>query len=297
MKLLAPTYYKKFKCLADACRHSCCIGWEIDVDEDTLSFYDGVEGDIGEIIRTGIEKCPDGAHFKLCKGERCALLDERGLCRIISALGEGALCDICREHPRFYNTVGEHMECGIGAACEAAAALILAEEDYVTLEYVEDVEDISPITGLDFDAQSARETVFSLLCDRTFSLTARITHIIEQCAVPSPVHGAPLCALLESLEYLDGHHREELLLLAARPVVTETWGEAHERFLAYLVYRHASTAQTGKEFSAFLCVSVLLTHLFDGLMHTHTPVESARIISEEMEYSEDNMQALLTAAE
>ena len=39
MKLYAPKYYERFKCIADKCSHSCCIGWEIDVDADTLKKY------------------------------------------------------------------------------------------------------------------------------------------------------------------------------------------------------------------------------------------------------------------
>ena len=39
MKLYAPSYYKSFKCIADKCRHSCCIGWEIDIDDDTFEYY------------------------------------------------------------------------------------------------------------------------------------------------------------------------------------------------------------------------------------------------------------------
>ena len=29
-----PDFYGKFKCTAEKCRHSCCIGWEIDIDDD-----------------------------------------------------------------------------------------------------------------------------------------------------------------------------------------------------------------------------------------------------------------------
>ena len=43
MKLYAPSYYKKFKCIADKCEHSCCIGWEIDIDEETLEKYEKLE--------------------------------------------------------------------------------------------------------------------------------------------------------------------------------------------------------------------------------------------------------------
>ena len=40
MIMLVPNYYKDFLCIADKCRHSCCIGWEIDIDEETLEFYE-----------------------------------------------------------------------------------------------------------------------------------------------------------------------------------------------------------------------------------------------------------------
>ena len=39
MQLFAPTYYKKFKCIADRCQHNCCIGWEIDIDGETPERY------------------------------------------------------------------------------------------------------------------------------------------------------------------------------------------------------------------------------------------------------------------
>ena len=51
MKLRVPSYYKEFTCLAGACRHSCCVGWEVDVDEDTAAYYETVEGVLGERLR------------------------------------------------------------------------------------------------------------------------------------------------------------------------------------------------------------------------------------------------------
>ena len=31
-----PAYYKAFRCIGSDCTENCCIGWEIDVDEDSL---------------------------------------------------------------------------------------------------------------------------------------------------------------------------------------------------------------------------------------------------------------------
>lgn len=36
MKLLKPDFYDGFACIASRCRDTCCAGWEIEVDEETL---------------------------------------------------------------------------------------------------------------------------------------------------------------------------------------------------------------------------------------------------------------------
>ena len=39
MKIYAPDSYPRFRCIADRCRHTCCVGWEIDIDPGTLAQY------------------------------------------------------------------------------------------------------------------------------------------------------------------------------------------------------------------------------------------------------------------
>ena len=36
MRVRVPDYFDGFSCLAEACPHSCCIGWEVVLDEDTV---------------------------------------------------------------------------------------------------------------------------------------------------------------------------------------------------------------------------------------------------------------------
>ncbi|MGM9573705.1 MAG: hypothetical protein ACI3VJ_04690 [Hominicoprocola sp.] len=36
MQYVYPDYYPKFHCLAQRCRHSCCIGWEIEYSQENL---------------------------------------------------------------------------------------------------------------------------------------------------------------------------------------------------------------------------------------------------------------------
>lgn len=53
------------------------------------------------------------------------MLNDSGLCDIITACGEGALCQICADHPRYRNEFSTFTEVGFGLCCEAAADLTL----------------------------------------------------------------------------------------------------------------------------------------------------------------------------
>ena len=64
MKIYVPDYYKDFRCLAGDCKHSCCIGWEIDIDEDTLDYYKSVEGEFGERLKNNISYNDETAYFE-----------------------------------------------------------------------------------------------------------------------------------------------------------------------------------------------------------------------------------------
>ena len=48
-QIIVPSYYKKFKCIAGECKHSCCKGWEIDIDEKSLARYENIP-DIAKYI-------------------------------------------------------------------------------------------------------------------------------------------------------------------------------------------------------------------------------------------------------
>lgn len=51
-----------------------------------------------------------------------------GLCRLILTLGEESLCDICAEHPRFYNEYPDRIEAGSALCCEEAVRLLLERD-------------------------------------------------------------------------------------------------------------------------------------------------------------------------
>ena len=111
-----PDYYKEFRCKAGKCLHTCCAGWLVGIDEKSLERFEK-EPDIKNRIS---DSC-----FIMGKDGRCPFLRDDNLCDMILKHGEDYLCDICREHPRFYNSFDDHMEAGIGLVCEEACRLVL----------------------------------------------------------------------------------------------------------------------------------------------------------------------------
>ena len=184
MKLYAPAYYKEFACIADRCKHSCCIGWEIDVDEDTRALYDTLDGDYADTIRASIDQT-DTPHFTLAANERCPHLDERGLCRIISAYGQDALCVICREHPRFYHETPHGTEVGLGLACEEACRIVLFSDNFDQMTLIGDA-DGEPYTDA-FDATVPRARVFDILKDTTLGYEDRLARICAAFGVSASI--------------------------------------------------------------------------------------------------------------
>ena len=169
MLYVRPDFYDDFHCLAAACRHSCCVGWEIDVDGDSLKYYRSIPGALGEELRRQIALEPS-PHFRLGEDERCPFLRPDGLCRLIVQLGEDSLCDICALHPRFFNDYPGRTEVGLGLCCEEAARLLTEGEGplrFLTESDGEGDETPTPLLKL-------REKIFVLLADDAQSLTTRM---------------------------------------------------------------------------------------------------------------------------
>lgn len=291
MKLFAPKYYKNFKCVADKCAHSCCIGWEIDIDEITLKKYESLSEGYGKEIINTVEN-GETAHFKLCEDERCPHLDSKGLCRIISEVGKEYLCDICREHPRFYNDTARGKFVGLGMACEEAARIIL-ESDYTSFVGIGEEEGEEK----KFDAVSMMEIVYDILSDDAFTYNEKVPLIEKSFKVtPKILSDEAWREVVDSLEYLDEAHRELFLKYASEISVEKSTEKIFERALAYFVYRHCLDAYDEEEFLVSLGFSLFLVNLLVSITDENSEMEDivrlARIVSEEIEYSQDNIDTI-----
>ena len=128
MKLYEPCFAAQFHCLAGACPDTCCKDWEIILDEKTLARYRALPGVFGDEVRACLTTDAEGdTMFRLTDGH-CPLLSSDGLCRVQLSLGEEALCDTCRAHPRFYEEYGQTKELTLSISCPAAIDLLFAQE-------------------------------------------------------------------------------------------------------------------------------------------------------------------------
>ena len=289
MKLFAPKYYCDFKCIADKCSHSCCIGWEIDIDSDTFKKYRSSRASYAKSILDSIDK-NDTPHFMLDKNERCPHLNSLGLCSIITNLGEEFLCEICREHPRFYNDTPFGKEVGLGMACEEACRIILNSDSYSEMVEIGKAE--GDTFYCDFDAISHRQYIYGVLSDKALSLDEKLLTIYNKYDI-SPIDTSEAVDMICKLEYLDKEHMNLFLNYSHSIATPKTFEKKLERALAYFIYRHCTEVYNYEEFLCALGFCLFCERLLCSVANILGDTElSARIISEELEYSVDNTEAI-----
>ena len=287
MLRVEPDFYKDFSCIADRCRHSCCLGWEIDIDEESLKRFMAVEGEFGEYIRRNIELKPT-PHFVLSKDERCPFLQENGLCRMILTLGEDSICDICREHPRFYNELPGRIEAGLGLCCEEVCRLLNEGSEHL----------IFNISGEDEGAEDAllglRDEIYSILREESISLTERTEKALKLFGVsPLGFDADELKGLYLGLERLDEAWTAKLKAL--RPVALEPGLSQmrYVRLMEYFIYRHFATALDEYEAMLRLQFAFLSVSMICALDMLTDDTEATRLYSSEIEYSDENVDNIL----
>ncbi len=137
MRYIKPDYYDKFNCIADKCPDTCCAGWQIVIDEDSLDKYKEESSSFSERLRTSID-WQEGV-FCHKENKRCAFLNEKNLCDLYTALGHEALCDTCQNYPRHVEEFEGLRELSLSLSCPVAAEMILSAKEFPEfIEYEND---------------------------------------------------------------------------------------------------------------------------------------------------------------
>ena len=276
-----PNYYEKFKCIADKCKHSCCIGWEIDIDEDTMELYSSLEGKLADSIRANIEG--ETPHFVLTEGERCPFLNQNGLCDIISEFGEGAICDICYLHPRFSNFYDDFTETGLGLCCEEAARIILTNDEPFLIPV--------PEMAKDKYFFKERQKVLDILQNRSFTIGERLKQLSENYGFVFQFSNEEIYKLYMSLERLDKAWEKELDKLKNADNVgvfeRDDMQIFFEQLACYFIFRHF---ESGVGFALISCW--VLGAICSASETIEEMLDIARMYSSEVEYCEENTKKI-----
>ena len=175
MEYTIPHYFENFRCVAAECKDTCCAGWAIMIDEESLKKYKNLEGAFGNRVRNSI----DWENGCFCQHEhRCAFLNEDNLCDLHIEAGEHMLCDTCRDYPRHLEEFEGVREGSLSLSCIEAAKLILGGKEPVQfLKFEDDVQDEE---YEDFDyllftkLTDAREKMIAVLQNRDVDIMVRI---------------------------------------------------------------------------------------------------------------------------
>ncbi len=183
MRYVKPYYYNEFKCIADKCPDTCCAGWQIVIDEETLEKYSNEKDEFSYRLKNSIDWA-EGVFFQ--NNGRCAMLNDNNLCDLVIAKGEGALCKTCHMYPRHIEEFEGVREYSLSLSCPVAAKIIL--EDINKLKFdIEENDEADPLEDEfeDFDffmytqLEQVRDVLFQIIQNRDLSIDVRMAYIMD----------------------------------------------------------------------------------------------------------------------
>ena len=285
--MIYPDFFYDFNCIADKCRHTCCKGWEIDIDDDTADYYLNMPGKLGERIRRSIEKHDgnEGYSFILTEDERCPMLRPDGLCDIILEEGDDLLCDICALHPRFYEEINGLSLAGLGLSCEAVCDLLLEKEKPVM--FIEEEEEESSSANeerLSFEELLNRLSIKSTFPDYSPKISnERLSFTLNVMEKTEPINDE-WTAHLEAMKSAS----DEIIIESGKPIDQVKLNNVY----TYIFYRQLEriTEYGIKSLTEYarLCTDFIY---YDSLFTGDLP-EAVRCFSEQIEYSTENVDIL-----
>ena len=330
MFTVKPDFYDRFKCIADKCTDSCCIGWEIDVDDAALEKYNEINTEFGNEIRSQIMKSEDGSNcFRLCGNERCPFLNEKNLCKIIINCGEDYLCDICREHPRFYEWFVGVTECGLGLSCEEVCRILLENEEPFSLVEESDGEEIVLETQEDVAESDMyvflsafREKLFEILFDKESAFEDKLVKVLskteafcqEKIKIRNYKNSLELYKKTEPIDdswtiFINAlSENYESILKSEKEFQVKTNGDMlYSKILAYIIYRHFIKAAFDSSIKERICFAVegvrfirlcdMKTYYEKGELTLKDRIENLKNWSKQIEYSDENTELLIYGEE
>lgn len=297
MKQFILNYYPNFKCVANKCKHTCCAGWEMHIDNESLERYKNDNSAFSNALNHGINF--KKSKFKADKSGRCSFLNDNGLCELIINLGENSLCQVCRDHPRFRSFFNDRVETGLGFCCEEATKIILSFKDKIEPTLIADDKKDFP---LDFNQKNIlefRKKALDILRNRKIGINERIENLSSFCNLSFLEKDFnKIVKTFISFERLDKSWTKRLKKIKKidfNKATDESLSLMCEQFLVNSLYRHLSDAEDtifvrartiACIFSWWVIKSILKTESYNEIF------DIVRAYSSEVEYSQKNLDKL-----
>ena len=280
--------YNEFRCKADKCKHSCCKGWEIDIDEDTLEYYKDLDTELGNEILQNIQEEED-THFKLTDDDRCPFLKDNGLCKLIEELGEDSLCDICRLHPRFFENINDYSLAGVGLSCEKVTELIFEKKslDFIICDSQKKIDIYELLKLLDINISHDSLDLSKMIPD--YLEEGKIENVLDIFSNTVPIDdkwkNEVLLIKSDYKKLLEGFDSKDIDI------------KKYEIPYQYILFRQLELIEQygTKKIIDYAIYSIIFIILYARLFHDD--IEAVRRWSEQIEYNEDNINTLINELE
>lgn len=318
MRLITPEYFKDFKCVGGKCPDNCCIGWEVRADPETLEKYDSINptGELFTRLCKHLKRGDGEAVIEMSEDGRCPFLNKDNLCDIIITLGESAIPEICREHPRYFVPLGSRVFGGVGLSCDAAARLVFSESGahrYIVDECDGFAEEICDEELLE-QILAKKQIIIDKLCEKESSVKEKLSFAMEKIS--------PLCdcgekltlpdvenltSVFASFEYLDSAFCYRVMSALSGNFSLDGLTKIQEKYLSriciYFIDRYLLQAAVFGDVLEKLAVVIVSTvaiaclFIAEGAGDLDSCVRIAREYSREVEYNEENVAKIEDAAE
>ncbi len=307
MKNYILNYYPNFKCVAGDCKHTCCAGWELQIDEQALVSYKKEQSSFKKELIRGIDF--KKSKLKADKNGRCIFLNQNGLCEIIINLGEQSLCQVCRDHPRFRAFFNDRIEMGLGFCCEEATRIILTFQDKIGPVLLSDDKEQKEVDFNQKNIFEFRKTALNIVQDRNIDINQRIKNLLSLCNAQINYNDyVKVLKIFLSFERLDKSWTARLKKLKKTIFVKSVASNLTlyaEQFLVNSLFRHLYDAEDTFEVRArtIACVfgwwvinSIIANEQAEEAADLNLIVDVVRAYSAEVEYSQKNLDKFFSFA-
>ncbi|MBD8928827.1 MAG: hypothetical protein EGQ78_00425 [Clostridiales bacterium] len=296
MKIVKPTFYKNFKCIAGDCPDSCCQGWEVDADSDSLEYYKTLDNslEIKKRIDSVLSKDEfDNTIFTLAPKKRCPFLNNENLCDMHIAIGGEHTPYTCRTFPRFIYDFGATREIGISFSCPVASDMMYNAESF---DFETDINSDLPTLN-DIDAEKyfllykGRTEAYKIAKDKNKSIRERLNDLLDlgvllqEKLFPYDEGGDDIAFfdVFKNPELINPEWKEKVENFSLKQV-SDT--QSNENILMYILYKYLMQAVYDDDALSKIKMAVL-----GVLINTYFGEDSwtVHLWSKETEHSQYNM--------